>query len=196
MTVGDEQWNWSWDYLKEDSSSSKLYWKSWRGAPVWRSMPLKKWLDMLDSTAEAVGEEGRSLGYKSDAQSSGFTASHPLDSIFIPPVVVYRNDDDLRDWLEQTEAQEVRRVREAQQVLAAQNEGEKRHLLNIYFVQTRKACEYPSTCQFVKICFGGEDIRRSPLESGLFKRREPNHPQEKNLGTSPAISLDTSSQEV
>jgi len=178
MTSGDEQWNCSWDYLKEGGEKSKLYWKTWRGAPVWEHMPIKQWIDMLDATTESIGEEGRALGWSSPAQATGYLEGHPLDAIFIPSIIVYRNDDDLRDWMEQVEAQEREVAENVAQVQAASDEGEKRHLLNVYFPQTRKACEYPSTCAFVKLCYGGSDIRREPLQSGLYRVRVPNHPVE------------------
>jgi hypothetical protein len=183
MTADDTQWNWSWDYMKEGGETSKLYWKSWHGTPVWKHMTVKEWIDALDTATETIGEEGRLLGFSCKAQATGFTASHPFDEVFIPPIVVYRNDDDLRDWIEQTEAQEVRVAENVELVKAAKDEGEKRHLLNIYFPQTRRACEYPTTCQFVGLCWGGDDARRDPLGTGKFKGREANHPQELELAT-------------
>jgi hypothetical protein len=178
MSAGDETWNWSWDYHKEDGSASKLYWKSWRGTPVWRQMPVKEWIDKLDSATETFTDEGKLLGWSCPAQATGFTSEHPLDLVFVPPIVVYRNEDDLRDLVEQMEAQEVRVAEAVELVKAAKNEGEKRSLLNRHFPQTRKACEYPSSCQFVSICYGGDEMRLHPIESGKFKRREPNHKQE------------------
>lgn len=35
-----------------------------------------------------------------------------------------------------------------------------------------------TTCAYSKVCYGGEDIRRDPLASGLYKIRSVNHPQE------------------
>jgi hypothetical protein len=190
MTSGDERWNWSWDYHKEDGSTSKLYYKSWRGAAVFDHMPMRQWIDMLDRSTMTVGEESRELGYSGPAQVTGFTDEHPLDLVFVPAIVVYRNDDDLRDWIEQVEAQERTVAEDVARVNAAQDEGERRHLLNVYFSQSRKQCEYPSTCAFVRICYGGEDIRKDPLASGLYQIRIPNHPQEGqgNLETNSQLS--------
>lgn len=181
MAAGDEQWNWSWDYHKDDGSTSKLYWKNWHGTPVFEHMTIREWIEKLDRSTMTVGgegEESRDLGYSGPAQTTGFTQVHPLDTVFIEPLVIYRNDDDLRDWIEQVEAQE-RGVTEAVELVnAVVDEGERRHLLNVHFPQSRKSCEYPATCAMVKICYGGEDIRRDPLGSGLYKIREVNHPQE------------------
>lgn len=178
MAVGDEQWNVSWEYVKEGGEASKLYYKNWKSSPVYLSMPIKKWIDMLDQTVEAVGEEGVAKGWSSPAQATGFLEQHPLDEIFIPPIIQYRNDDELRDWVEQVEAQEVRVAGAIATVQAATDEGERRHLLNVHFPMSRRACEYPTTCSCVRICYGGEEIRKDPLGSGLYKIRTANHPQE------------------
>jgi len=179
MASGDEAWNWSWDYLKDGGETSKLYWKAWRGAAVWESMPVAKWIDMLDATVETVGEEGAAKGWSGPAQATGFTAEHPLDLVFHPPIIVYRNEDDARDWIEQVESQEVEIAERVAQVRGAADEGERRSLLNRYFRQSRHSCIYPSQCQFVAICYGGEDIRRDPLATRLYTIREANHPQER-----------------
>ena len=179
------QWCWSYDFLKDDGGTSKLYYKTWRPRAVWESMSVKSWIDLLDTATEAmsafdstVGAEPRSLGWHSDAQALGYTTRHPLDEVFPPPMTVYRQDDQLRDWIDQVEAQEVRVAEGVAAVAAAEDDGDRRHALNVHFPMSRRACSYPSECAMTKVCFGGDDIRRSPLESGLYKRRVANHPQE------------------
>lgn len=179
MAAGDEQFNVSWDFVKETGETSKLYYKNWRSAAVWESMPIEKWINMLDQTAEVMGEDGTtSRGWGGPAQATGFLTAHPLDELFIPPIIQFRNEDDLRDLVDQLEHQEQRVAEGVASVNAASDEGERRHMLNVHFPQSRRACEYPSTCQFVKVCYGGEDIRRDPLGSGLYKIRSVNHPIE------------------
>ena len=63
-------------------------------------------------------------------------------------------------------------------VNAATDEGERRHLLNVHFAMNRHSCYYPSQCIFTELCYGGEDVRSRPLDSGLYRVRVPNHPQE------------------
>ena len=183
--VGDECW--SYDWLKDDGSSSKLAWQNWRSRPVWEDGPgaVKAWIDRLDATEmtmsaedSTVGLEPRPLGYKSAAQALGLTATHPLDDVFPAPLTVYRSDDQLRDWVEQVEAQERRVAEAVAQVESAADDGDRRHALNVHFPMARRACSYPTECAFTKVCYGGDDIRSAPLESGLFKVRVPNHPQE------------------
>jgi hypothetical protein len=185
MTAGDAQWNWSFQYLKEGGEASRLYAKNWPSAPVWEHMTIKEWIDKLDATAELVvadadasGMSVQQAGWSSPAQATGTTATHPLDDAFIPPIIVYRSEDDLRDLVEQMEASEVRIADGAAAVNAASDDGEKRHLLNVHFPMSRHSCEYPSQCPFAKVCFGSEELRRDPMASGMFVPREPNHPQE------------------
>jgi hypothetical protein len=192
--VGDQCW--SYDYHKEDGSTSKLSWQNWKRQSVWDGgCGVKAWIDALDATAETMsaydsttGAEPRSLGYSGPAQSLGFTATHPLDEVFPAPLTVYRQDDQLRDWIEQVEAQETRVVESVAAVEAANDEGERRHLLNKFFPMSRKSCSYPSECAMVRLCFGGEDIRHAPLESGFYKIRVPNHIQERGVEADPESS--------
>lgn len=181
-----QAWNWSWNFKKDDGSNGALSYVNWQGKPVWEAMTIKFWIDLLDAAAPAmsaedatVGLEPRVLGYSCQAQASGYTEEHPLDSVFMTPIVVYRNDDDLRDWVDQTEASEVRIQEGLVQIEATTDPSERRHLLNVYFPMARHSCEYPNTCQFVSgVCYAGEEAKADPLGSGKFRRREPNHPQE------------------
>jgi len=190
MASGDEQWNCSWDYVKEGGEVSKLYWKSWRATPVFKHMPIKSWIDALDKSVETIGEEGRVLGWNSPAQSTGYLKTHPLDDIFIPPIVVYRNDDELRDWIEQVEAQEIQIAEHVDLVSHAADDATRRHLLNVYFPQTRRACEYPTTCPFAATptapgpCFGSDEAFADPLGTGRYEARKINHPQEEQQNIS------------
>jgi len=59
------------------------------------------------------------------AQASGFTDQHPLDEVFHPPIIVYRNDDQLRDWYESTEHQERTVAEAVEQVRAAEDVDER-----------------------------------------------------------------------
>jgi hypothetical protein len=195
MVAGDEQWCWSWGYLASDGSGErkKLNYRQWDGAAVWQHMRVVDWIDKLDATEERfrdslVLDEGLGapvavpMGYAGPAQALGYTEEHPFDAVLPPPMIVYRNEDDARDWFEQTEAAARRRVEDIEYVRAAGDAGERRSRLNERFPQNRRSCEYPTTCQFVAICWGGDDIRRDPVGSGLYKVREINHPQELSAG--------------
>ena len=183
---GAGRWCWSYDYLKDDGAASKLYYKKWRPRAIWEDMPIRQWIDLLDTTEMAmsaydstVGQEPREMGYRSEAQAEGFTATHPLDDVFPAPLPVYRSDDQLRDWIEQVEAQERRVAEAVAEVGSAADEGERRSRLNVLFPQSRKSCSYPTECPMTRVCYGGDDIRQDPVGSGLYKVRECNHAQEK-----------------
>ena len=183
---------WAWEFIRpEDQQASKLYAGNWRPRAVWESGSVKDWIDKLDRSEvlmsgedSTIGMAPRALGYRSDAQAMGVTEAHPLDQVFVPPVVVYRSDDQLRDWVEQVEHAERETAMHVAEVNAAADAGEKRHLLNIYFPQNRQSCAYPSLCAFardkVSVCWGGAEMQASPLEvgGGEYIRRVPNHPQE------------------
>lgn len=181
---------WSYEYIKEDGSDSKLYSGNWQRQPVWEQGTVREWIDKLDRSEETmsaydptVGQEPRPLGWKSDAQALGLTAQHPLDALFHPVLEVYRQEDEVRDWLEQTEAGE-REIHEAvEKVRAARDAGERRSLLNRYFPESRHACVYPTTCPMLHQanhpgpCGGPADF--DPIGSGRFREREPHHSPER-----------------
>lgn len=179
------QWCYSYDFIKDDGSASKLYYKTWRPTAVWEHMSVKAWIDMLDTATMAmsaydstVGMEPREMGWKSDAQAQGYTTQHPLDEVFPAPLTVYRQDDQLRDFVEQIEAQETRVAEAVAQVEGAADDGEKRHLLNVLFPMHRRSCSYPSECAMTRVCYGGEDAQRDPMATGAYKQREPHHTPE------------------
>lgn len=199
--VGDTCW--SWEYFRvEDDKDSKLSWQNWHSRPVFDRDPyvpmhgesVKEWIDAMDASEllmsgedSTVGLQPRALGWKSPAQAMGVTKEHPLDEVFVPPVTIWRSDDDLRDWVESTEAQERRVAEAVAQVNAATDPGERRSLMNIHFPMNRSACSYPSECWAVKICYAGAEMKADPLTvgAGMFKKRVPNHPAESQSGTQP-----------
>jgi hypothetical protein len=188
--VGDVCWSYEFTRV-EDQQSSKLYAGNWRPRAVWEAGSVRDWIDRLDRSEllmsgedSTVGMEPRALGYRSDAQAMGVTEAHPLDAVFVPPVTVTRQDDQLRDWAEQVAAGERRMAEAAMRVAGAKDAGEKRSLLNELFQQTRSACEYPTTCPFARdrvgVCWAGAEMQANPLEigGGEYVRRVPNHPAE------------------
>ena len=162
MSAGDPgQWAWAWDFTKPDGSGGSLNYRTWKSQPIWEHMSVKEWIDRLD---------------RSEDWQPG--AGDALASVFIPPIPVYRNEDDLRDLVETMEAEEVGVVEAVEEVAAARNEGERRSVLNRRFGLSRQACEYPSTCAFVKVCFGPQYMRADPVASGHYQPRTPHHQPE------------------
>lgn len=195
-SLGDVCWSWDF-YRPEDDRDSMLAWQNWKSRAVWSDNPyaigagVKNWIDKLDASEllmsgedSTVGLAPRELGWKSPAQAMGVTKQHPLDAVFIPPVVVYRSDDHLRDWVEQVEHTERETAEHVAEVNAASDPGERRSLLNRYFPQHRQSCEYPSTCPYARdrvgVCWGSAEMQADPLGvgGGEYVRRVPNHPAE------------------
>lgn len=150
----------------------------WHQFDTWRgdgSMGVKEWIDMLASGTVQV------------------EAGDPFGSVVWMPLPYFRQDQDMQDWVEQAQAQEqlvtiaaadVERTRvEAPQVL--------RRLLNISFPQYRRACDWPSACQFIPICFGDETGLTNPFGTGMFQARQPHHQAELDAMQ---ISVDTPSK--
>jgi hypothetical protein len=100
-----------------------------------------------------------------------------LDQQFIVPVPYFRQRDDIEDWFEQAAAQESRVAILSAAVREAAAE-ERRSLLNRYFPQHRRSCDWPTACPFQEICFGSEQVAADPVGSGLYVWREPHHQAE------------------
>jgi hypothetical protein len=87
--------------------------------------------------------------------------------------------EELEDWKEQAVAKELRVAKgsyEAAQALGGGDGAGFFKVLQEVFPQSREACVYMShLCEFIPVCHGGDSTRGKPLESGLFKLREPHH---------------------
>lgn len=169
ITLGDRRWATHYNFYDSSRKSRRLDYRTWKKSPVWQTMSIAQWIDMLD--AGEVQPEAHDIN------------GMPLDTLadqFIDPVHVFRNDDDMRDWLEQTEATEVEIAERVTLVEEAREQGEDayRSALNRYFPQARRACSYPSLCPMHKICYGNAEIRRDPEATEFYVARQPNHPIE------------------
>lgn len=168
ITGDDRRWGHSYDYFDITGKGKRLDYRSWRKVPVWKHMPISAWIDRLDAglvQAEAYDERG-----------------YPIDLLaeqFIEPIHVYRNEDDLRDMLEQLESQEVKIAVDVAAVKAvADDPMRKRSELNKRFPQNRRACAYPGKCSMFQICYGNSEMRMNPEASEFYAIRQVNHPQE------------------
>lgn len=166
MTIADAELAHSFSWTDAEGKERKLAWQHWQQAPVWEQPGgVKAWIDLLDQNA-VQPEIGRDV----------------LAEVAMPPMLVYRQDDDLLDVVEQLEAQETAIAQDVAAVAAAQDDGARRSELNRRFPQSRSACSWPGECIFVPICFGGADARRDPMGTGRYKQRVPNHPLEAGDG--------------
>jgi hypothetical protein len=170
ITAADRRWSWTYEWWELSGKSRRLDYRSWKKQPVWKYLSIAEWIDMLDR-GEVQPDAYDEDGYVMDV----------LAEQFVEPITVYRNSDDMRDWLEQTQAQEIQVAKDAEEVRRARAEGgemAERSALNRLFGQSRRACSYPGKCSFWEVCYGGDAIRRNPESSGLYTIRIPNHPIE------------------
>jgi hypothetical protein len=176
ITSDDRRWAWTYDWKDEGGKGRRLDYRSWRKVPVWRSMAIRDWVDLLDQgkvQEGALGEDGE-----------------PLDALgaqLVPVVVSYRAADEMRDLLEQLAHAETQVAQDVEKVRQAEREGgasAKRSTLNQYFPQNRQACSYPGLCAYRTtatqpgFCFGGPDPSNDPSVQEHFQPRQANHPQE------------------
>jgi hypothetical protein len=89
ITALDDEWGWKYEYEDSDGRNKRLDYRTWKKTPVWEHMSVKAWIDMLD---------------RGEVQPA---AGDALAAQFVAPMTIYRNEDDLRDWVEQVESQEV-----------------------------------------------------------------------------------------
>lgn len=168
LTADDRRWAAIYEWYDAGGKSKRLPWQTWKKAPVWRFMPVAAWIDLLDR-----GE------VQPDCFDQNGVALDVLAEQFVPPVTVFRNDDDMRDMLQQLEAEEARVAIDVAAVQAVEHDPARlRSEMNQRFPQSRKACSYPGTCSMHRICYGGSEIRSNPEASELYQVRSVNHPQE------------------
>jgi len=179
ITSDDRRWAWTYEWKDESGRGRRLDYRSWQKSPVWRTMKVAEWIDLLDQgkvQEGALGEDGEEL----DA----------LAEQLVPVLVQYRNRDETLDLLEQLASAETQVAQDVEKVRQAEREGgysSKRSALNKYFPQTRTACSYPGVCNFRSMptqpgfCFGPPDPEHDPAVLEHFRTRVPNHPKENVL---------------
>lgn len=168
ITADDRKWATHYNWWDQYGKKSTINYRSWQKAFVQRYMTSTQWIDLLDSNQ-----------VQPDACTETGELMDTLAEQFIPPITVYRNDDALRDMLEQIEAQEILVAKDVAAVNAVKDDpGQMRSELNKRFQQSRTSCHYPGACAFIPICFGPAHVIENPESTGLYKVRVPNHPME------------------
>jgi hypothetical protein len=118
-------------------------------------------------------------------------AGDPIESTYKQPLPYFRQDQDMQDWIEQTQAAEARvtaTMIELERTRVTQPASEFRHTLNVLSQQNKGSCDWPSKCQFQEICFGDESMLTNPCGTGLYERRVPHHQAELMAQLAPATS--------
>ena len=163
---------WAWTYAWKDTEevndrtgrpvSHKLG-KGWRLVFIPDHMPIKEWMQML--LAGVVQPN----------------AGDCLEMQYIAPMPEPRSDLQKRNWLQQTETQEIgiaQFTEELRALSADAEEGDR--MLNAYFPMYTHSCNYPVECPYWYLCHGGESVEgeeeTDPMS--VFQTRTPHHPGE------------------
>jgi len=106
-------------------------------------------------------------------------AGDPFQSVHIVPMPLYRQAQEMDDWKEQIAASEARIAEDAERIRRLEDPENVRRELNRCFPMSRRACDYPVSCQFTEICHGihaGDGLMA--VESGQFVWRSAHHEPE------------------
>jgi hypothetical protein len=154
VTSEDDQYAFSYEYINEDGEVKRLG-KGWNKVNIWESGPgaIKDWVRTL-----AEGDQPN-------------CCPDLLDKMVIMPAAFYRDEDSIEEWKREVVAQELRIAKTARLLNAVDHFP---IALAEHFPKHRHSCSYPSKCQYVPVCHEGLPI----AESGLYKIRGVNHPQE------------------
>jgi hypothetical protein len=151
---------WKREWKDPDGKTRKLDYRTWKPFHAWEQPGgVKAWIELL-ATGTVQPEAGEALS-----------------SQFVCPVPYFRDEDDVRNWYEQTVYQEREIAAHLVAVDNANGEGERQSLLNQYFPQYRRSCDWPSPCAYIDCCYS-TNVGKDPIGSGLYREREPHHTTE------------------
>lgn len=159
VTSSEDEFGWKREWTDASGKDHRLDYRSWVDFNTWK-MPggVKAWVDLL-ARGEIQPEAGDALKQQ-----------------FVVPRTYWRQEDDLRDWYEQTSSQE-QRIKRMLEIEPHPGSREHRSWLNDSFPQHRQSCDWPSACVYQDICYSVEG-RRDPLGGGLYEPRVPHHIRE------------------
>ena len=103
-------------------------------------------------------------------------AGEVLRSVIVTPAEYFRNDNEIKHTIRQTFNQEGRIKRILEDFVPSDIDLEDERL-DLYFVQHKNSCRWPTTCGMHRICYRTE-VRADPLGSGFYVRRTPHHQPE------------------
>lgn len=168
---GDTSYAWAWDYLRiEDGypKRSSLSWSKWKRFWIWEEgISASDWITRLEQeeifppTHQTVN--GRSA----------------LSELFFISIPVYRTEEEIEEWLAQTEAFDRRTLAGALTVndLDPDDFSDRLKILQV-FPRNRSSCLFPARCQYFEHCHEGTRIHDPylPADEGFFRPRTDNHP--------------------
>lgn len=186
IVPGEDSYAWRWEYPDPANPEKKkrLSYKNWAPFNVWEEDSIggvKGWIEMLSA---GVVQPGAGDPLRDAAPEE--LRLNPGPVLFVSPVPYFRQPEHVSDWVEQTQNQEervavnvelVETARKTGMVKATPDVDGYRSVLNIAFPQNRRACDWPSQCQFQSVCF--ENVfGQDPRTHGDFINRVPHHETE------------------
>jgi hypothetical protein len=148
----------SWRYPNaENKSGFSILGKGWEPFNVWEMEGgVKRWIGMLNR-----GEVQPDCGDILKAQ-------------VVTPVEMFRNEIEIKEAIEEIKCQEGRIH------WALTNLLEYPNYMAMHFPHNRKHCDwhFGETCEYKALCWD-EQVRKDPIESGLYQIREPHHKAER-----------------
>ena len=180
IVPGEDSYAWRWEFPDplNPEKKKRLSYKNWQPFNVWEEDSIggiQGWIEMLKS-----GEIQPEAGDPFRSAAPEELRLNPGPVLFVTPVPYFRQPKHVEDWVEQTRNQEERVALSVELVEGVRNTGDVdayRSTLNVAFPQNRRACDWPSACQFQPICFEypfGQD----PRIHGDFQNRIPHHETE------------------
>ena len=171
VTARSDDYAWSWNWRDEMGKKKALNWQNWKSFAAWE-IPggIKRWVEELLAPD--------AMGYSKVQREAGSC----LEQQFVCPMPYFRQDVDMANWYQQTRFQEE----EVHGQLVILQEAIQEHgwesgtvttLLNRWFPQYRRSCDWPDACEFQDVCFSVA-VGRDPIGSGLYRPRVPHHQPE------------------
>lgn len=151
----------NWEF-KDDLGANHTLGAGWRPVNIWEDMGVKNWIEFL-----------------MENQIQDLQPGEAVESMFVTPFEFYRSDEDIDAWKQKTVYSERRTYEGRKKVLESTTPKTYLSALNEHFDTHSDRCDYPVTCPYQPICFGGSRaLLFDPLISGMYEPRVPNHANE------------------
>lgn len=166
---GSPTYAWAWEYLRNDDGvikKSSLSWSKWKRFWIWEEgITPKEWINRLEAD-EIFPPAHQSVEGKS-----------PLASLYFISNPIYRTEEEIEEWLVQTQAFDQRTLSSYLQIQSLSPDIHKPDRLEIltHFPRNRSACLFPSRCQYFEHCHEGASIHDPFIQEGLYIPRIDNH---------------------
>jgi len=161
--LGEPAYAWKFEFKDPYGMNHRLG-KGWNRIKVWEDIGVKAWIEKLANE---------------DIQGMGPGAG--IASMYVLPMEYFRNQEHIERWKRQAVGQE-KRIYAGREKMKGLIVGQiPEEVLDEFFPQFTKSCDWPVKCDFQEICFGPSQYLLNPLESGLYQIRDANHKVEEEI---------------